>query len=313
MPNIKVAAVGLGRWGKNVLRVSASVKNADLMAVCDSDSKELSKLPSQYPSVKIFQDYSSLLALDELDAVLLATPAPMHFAMAMEALDRGKHVYVEKPMTLTVQEAERLVARAEETNRILMVGHLLEYHPAVIQLKDLLDRGELGEIRYLYSKRLNLGVVRADENSLWSLAPHDISVILFLMGIEPLSVSATGLASIQSTVEDVVFVSLMFPQNRMAQIHVSWLDPHKERKLVIVGSEKMAVFDDMHPSEKIRIYDKSAMIAWSHGNTIEAISVRHGDILIPVVSNGTINEIADSNAINMDIHMTTDIESLMTG
>ena len=188
-------------------------------------------------------------------------------------------------MTLTSSDAQILVDQANQLQRTLMVGHLLEYHAAVNQLKDLVDQGELGDIRYLYSKRLNLGVVRRDENSLWSLAPHDVSVILYLMGVEPESVSATGLASIQPSIEDVVFVSMMFPGNRMAQFHVSWLDPNKERKLVIVGSEKMVVFDDMHPSEKIRIYDKSATVKKSGVNTIEAISVRHGAIHIPVVSN----------------------------
>lgn len=281
--NLRIASVGLGGWGKNVVRVASQVKGAELAAICDSEAGKVGKFSSLFPSAKLYSKYDDILNASDIDAVLLATPVPTHFSLALQALESGKHVYVEKPMTLTVRDAEALIAKAEEKNRTLMVGHLLEYHSAVNQLKSLIDRGELGEIRYLYSQRLNLGVVRRDENALWSLAPHDISVILYLTGVEPELVSATGLASIQPDIEDVVFVSLMFPNKRMAQIHVSWLDPHKERNLVIVGSQKMAVFDDMHPSEKIRIYDKGASIEWSHANAIQAISVRHGEIVIPVV------------------------------
>lgn len=283
MDALRIACVGLGGWGKNVARVASQVRRANLAAICDADTEKLKKTAPFYPFSKSLMDYGEVLDSSEIDAVLLATPVPSHFALAMKALEAGKHVYVEKPMTLTVEEGEALVRKAEETGRILMAGHLLEYHPAVNQLKQLIEGGELGEIRYLYTQRLNLGVVRRDENALWSLAPHDISVILYLLGCEPETISATGLATLQPGVEDVVFVSLLFPNKRMAQIHVSWLDPNKERKLIVVGSQKMAVFDDMHPSEKIRIYDKGANIEWSKADVIEAISVRHGNIVIPVV------------------------------
>ena len=280
---VKIACVGLGGWGKNILRVSSQIPNADLKAICDTNSSVLQKFSPQYPNAKPYASYDNLLSEENLDAVLLATPAPQHFAMASAAIQAGKHVYVEKPMTLTAAEAETLVQQAEAAGRTLMVGHLLEYHPAVHYLKSLIESGELGDLLYLYSKRLNLGVVRNDENALWSLAPHDISVILYLLDCEPERVTASGQALLQPGIEDVVFVYLQFPQGRMAQIHVSWLDPHKERKLVVVGSKKMAVFDDMHPSEKIRVYDKSATVQWSNANSIEAISVRHGEIHIPVI------------------------------
>lgn len=283
MDKVKIACVGLGGWGKNILRVGSQIPAAELRGICDTNPAVLQKFSSQFPTSKTYPSYDDLLKDKEIDAILLATPAPQHFAMASAAIDAGKHVYVEKPMTLMVAEAESLVQQAEAAGRTLMVGHLLEYHPAVHYLKTLIDNGDLGDLLYLYSKRLNLGVVRRDENALWSLAPHDISVILYLLGCEPESVTASGQAMLQPGVEDVVFVYLQFSQGRMAQIHVSWLDPHKERKLVVVGSKKMAVFDDMHPSEKIRVYDKSATIQWSNANSIEAISVRHGEIQIPVV------------------------------
>ncbi|MFB3785825.1 MAG: Gfo/Idh/MocA family protein [bacterium] len=285
MDKVKIACVGLGGWGKNILRAGSQIPDAELRAICDTNSSVLHKFASQFPGVKTYTSYHDLLMEAGIDAVLLATPAPQHFGMASEALRAGKHVYVEKPMTLTVAEAETLVQQAETAVRTLMVGHLLEYHPAVHYLKSLIDKGDLGDLLYLYSKRLNLGVVRKEENALWSLAPHDISVILYLLGCEPERITASGQALLQPGIEDVVFVYLQFPQGRMAQIHVSWLDPHKERKLVVVGSKKMAVFDDMHPSEKIRVYDKSAIVQWSNANSIEAISVRHGEIQIPVIDN----------------------------
>ena len=282
--NLQLAAVGLGGWGKNIFRTCRAVKNANLTAFCDARDDVLKSFAAQCPTAQAVSNYADLLQMESVDAVLLATPAPMHCEMGMAALRAGKHVYIEKPMTLAVEDAEALVAEAARVKRILMVGHLLEYHSAIQQLKEMIDSGELGEILYVYSKRLNLGIVRRDENALWSLAPHDISSICYLLGVEPEQVVATGQAMLQPDIEDVVFVYLQFPGRLMAHIHVSWLDPHKERSLVVVGSQKMAVLDDMHPSEKIRVYDKSATVDWSEANVIEAISVRHGEIKIPIVS-----------------------------
>jgi predicted dehydrogenase len=199
-------------------------------------------------------------------------------------LEAGKDVYVEKPLTLEVAHAEELVRLARKHDRILMVGHLLLYHPAVRYLKGMVERGEMGDVYYIYSQRVNLGKVRRDENALWSFAPHDLSVILHLLDMEPLDVVARGSAFIQGTVEDVVFVDLRFPGGKLAHLHVSWLDPHKIRKFTVVGSQKMVVFDDMDASEKIRIYDKGVDRAGQVVSYGDALTVRSGDILIPKIS-----------------------------
>ncbi len=216
---------------------------------------------------------------------MIATSAKTHYELVKKALLHDKHVYVEKPFTLNVTEAEELVKLAEEKDKILMVGHLLEYHPAVEKLKELIDNGELGKIYYLYSQRVNLGKIRQDENALWSFAPHDISIILYLLGTEPVNISARGNAYLQDKIEDVVFMSLYFPGRVMAHFHLSWLDPHKIRKLTIVGSEKMAVFDDMESEEKVRIYDKG--VTRKNKDFVsydEFLTLRFGDIFIPHIT-----------------------------
>jgi predicted dehydrogenase len=201
-------------------------------------------------------EYDLLLADPAIDAIAIAAPAASHYRLAKKALLSGKHVYVEKPMCLSTADAADLVATAARQERILMVGHLLEYHPAVEFLKSWIDGGCLGDLRYLYSQRLNLGQVRHDENVLWSLAPHDIAVAHFLFGEQPDEVHAVGRGYLRSGIPDVVFLTLTYPDGKMAHIHVSWLDPHKTRRLTVVGSLQMAVFDDMEPAEKLRLYDK---------------------------------------------------------
>ena len=208
------------------------------------------------------------------------SPALQHYETAKLALESGKHVFVEKPMTTRVSEAEDLVEIAGRNGLTLMVGHLLVHHPAVDTLKSMINDGELGETYYLYSQRVNLGIVRTDENALWSLAPHDIAVILYLLDQDPDAVSARGESYLQRGIEDVVFVNLHFKDGKMAQLQVSWLDPHKIRKLTIVGSEKMVVFDDMESTEKIRIYDKAAERE-NYESYGEAITLRFGDVVIP--------------------------------
>jgi predicted dehydrogenase len=213
--------------------------------------------------------------------VALVTPAPTHHALARHALLAGKHVFVEKPMTLRADHAEELIELADHVGRKLMVGHLLEYHPAIELMKHELEAGSLGQSYYMYCQRLNLGVVRRDENAFWSLAPHDVSVVLYLFEQEPVSIEACGQDFLQAGIEDVVFASLRFADGRMAHIHVSWLDPCKTRSMVLVGSEKMLLFDDMQPTEKIRIFDKNAYPEFAGAGVPSAIHVRHGDILIP--------------------------------
>ena len=279
---IALAVVGCGYWGPNLVRNFAHVRHGTLAAICDLEEARLKQLQSICPTAEAVKDYEALLARPNLDAVVLATPAPQHFPMARAALEAGKHVYVEKPLCLDAAEARQLIAVAEARHLRLMVGHLLEYHPAVEYLRNLIRRGDLGEVHYLYSHRLNLGQVRTDENALWSLAPHDISVANLLFESQPHTVTATGQAFLRPGVQDVAFLTLFYPGGRLAHIHVSWLDPHKRRQLTVVGSQRMAVFDDMQASEKIRLYDKG--VSWddtSHPGPELGMRLRFGDIQIP--------------------------------
>jgi predicted dehydrogenase len=273
--------VGAGRWGRNLVRNFESADEAELLYICDSNQQTRAAMAAQYPRATVTGEYEDLLADDRVDGVVVSVDAPLHHRFAKVALEAGKHTYVEKPMTLRTEDSQDLVDLAAARGLKLMVGHLLEYHPAVAYLKRMVDAGEVGTPLYLYFQRVNLGVVRKDENAWWSLAPHDISVACHLFEAEPVSVSASGQAYLQRGVEDVVFANIKFADGRMAHIHVSWLDPHKIRKVTVVGSEKMVVFDDMEASEKIRIYDKGAEISGGVDNYAEAIALRLGDIVIP--------------------------------
>ncbi len=283
---IEVAVVGAGGWGKNLVRNYYQLPEANLRYICDLDAKKLENMRIQYPGVATTGSYDDVLADAELDAVVIATTGPTHYALAKRALEAGKDVYVEKPFVLEVGQAVELTELAERDKRILMVGHLLEYHPVVTRLKAMIEEGELGDVYYIYSQRLNLGTVREDENALWNFAPHDISTILYLLGKKPIDVSARGQDYLQRDVEDVVFLTLSFADETMAHIHVSWLDPHKVRKLTIVGSNKMAVFDDLEAAEKLRIYDKGAKLSQDYDTFAEYIALRFGDITIPHVKVG---------------------------
>lgn len=282
--DIGIAVVGTGDWGANLVRNFARMPGARLAALCDSDAARLAKSAAGVPGARPLARIEDVCAADDVQAAVVAASAVSHYPLAKQLLEAGKDVYVEKPLTLRVEHAEDLVRLARERGRILMVGHLLIYHPAVQYLKRLVDRGELGDLLYLYSQRVNLGKVRRDENALWSFAPHDLSVILHLLGEEPLDVVARGSAFLQGSVEDVVFADLRFPGGRMAHVHVSWLDPHKLRKFTVVGSQKMVVFDDMEASEKVRIYDKGVDRAGEVVSYGDALTVRSGDILIPKIS-----------------------------
>ncbi len=278
---VRVAVVGAGSWGKNLVRNFASSKGAVLAAICDKDDKRLHSFEGAYPHAKLCTDVSDVTGDDSIEAVVIATDAPLHFEHAKAALSAGKHVYVEKPMCQSVAEAEKLEQLAEGKGLKLMVGHLLLYHPAVDKLKSLIDSGDLGDIYYMYTQRLNLGVVRSNENAWWSLAPHDISVINYLFGAAPEKVSAQGQCYLQEGIEDVVFATLYFADGRLAQVHTSWLDPHKMRRMTIVGSSKMVTFDDMETAEKVRIYDKGATANLNYSSYGEAITLRQGDVHIP--------------------------------
>lgn len=279
---VRVGVVGYGYWGPNLVRNLDQLPSADLVAVCDASPANLERMHTAHPDVRGISDLDEMLGSCNLDAVVVATPAPTHAAVATRVLEAGLHCFVEKPLTLSSADADALVALAASKDRVLMTGHLMVYHAAVEWIRDYLASGELGEVLYVYSQRLNLGKVRADENSFWSLAPHDISVVLDLLGEVPNSVSASGAAYLREGVEDVVFATLHFPSGKMANIHVSWLDPHKVRRLTVVGTKKMLVFDDMEATEKIWIYDKGVAPkdALAYG---EDLTLRFGDIIAPYV------------------------------
>jgi len=280
---IKIAQIGAGNWGKNLLRNFYNLPQVEVTSVCEANEKILARLKTEYPDVDILTDVQQLYDRDDFDAVVIATPPENHFSIAKEFLKRGKHVFVEKPMVLDLADGEELTRVAKEQRRILMVGHILEYHPAFVTVKQMINNEELGDVYYIYTSRVNLGVIRKTENALWSFAPHDISIILMFMNQVPEKVVSTGQSFIQSGIEDVVFTTLHFPDGKMAHIHVSWLDPHKIRKVTVVGSKKMAVIDDMESSEKIRIYDKGVDFTGSYAAYGDYLSLRIGDILIPNV------------------------------
>jgi predicted dehydrogenase len=258
-------------------------KGAELVMVCDSCEAARARAAGIAPQARLGQDLADALAAADVDAVVLATPAKDHAEQARMVLNANKHVLVEKPIALDAADAHAVVSAAETHKRVLMVGHLMLFHPAVEKLKAMIDSGELGRIFYIYSVRVNLGRVRQDENALWSLAPHDVSMIEYLLGDEPDSVSARGGTYLQSRIEDVVFVNLRFRSGVTAQIQVSWLDPRKERRLTIVGSQKMVEFDDVHPVEKIRIYDKGVDRPPTFTEYAQYLSIRNGDIHIPQI------------------------------
>jgi predicted dehydrogenase len=253
---VRVGVVGLGYWGPNLARNFAAIPGCELAWLCDADEARRAKLAPSFPAARLTGELDDLLADEELDAVVLATPVPSHAELAVAVLEAGKHCFVEKPLALASADAERAVQAAERAGRILMVGHLLEYHPAVTRLKELVQSGELGPLYYLYGNRLNLGQLRADENALWSLGAHDVSVALHLIDEEPEECLAHGASFVRQGVQDVVFCYLRFPSGVVAHLHLSWLDPHKERRITVVGGQRMATFDDMLIEGKLTIYDK---------------------------------------------------------
>lgn len=281
---IKVGQIGIGAWGQNLLRNFFNLKDCSVKICCDKNKVALERVNSVYNErIKITDDYDVLLKDREIDAVIVATLPVTHAHFAIKALSRGKHVFVEKPLAMKLSDARKMIRVAKEKNKILMVGHLLLYHPAIRKLKTNIEDGLFGDIQYIYSTRVNLGQVRAEENALWSLTAHDISVAMHLLGKKPDQVQTTGKSYIRSHIQDVVFVNLNFNSNVIAHIHASWLDPHKMRKFTIVGSKKMAVFDDMESSEKIRIYDKGFDWQQNVGTYETFLTLREGDIHIPKI------------------------------
>ena len=274
---IRIGHAGLGYWGPNLARNFGSL--ADLRWLCDLSPDLLEAASKAHPQARTTADFEELLADPELDAVVIATPVVTHYELAKQALSAGKHVFVEKPQAQSSAEAEELAALAQEQGLVLMPGYLLLYHPALQRLKEVIDGGELGDVLYLYGNRQNLGQIRRDENALWSIGAQDLSMILHLVDEEPVEAWARGESFLRSGIEDVVFCYLRFPSGVIAHMHVSWLDPHKMRKLTVVGRDKMAVFDDMEPDRKLTVYDKGPV-----ERPASDWQVRVGDIHIPKLS-----------------------------
>jgi predicted dehydrogenase len=279
---VRVGVVGLGYWGPNLARNLAGIPGCQVDWLCDASEEARGALERSFPGSRTTDVLGDLLDDPQLDAVVIATPVPTHAELAIAAAQAGKHCFVEKPLATTAADAERAVAAAEAAGRTLMVGHLLEYHPAVTRLKDLIDGQELGDLFYVYGNRVNLGKLRADENALWSLGAHDVSVALHLIGEEPEECLAQGASYVREGVQDVVFCYLRFPSGVVAHLHLSWLDPHKERRMTVVGSRRMATFDDMQIEGKLTIYDKGFdEDARSWGEYI----ARSGDTFSPRIPN----------------------------
>jgi predicted dehydrogenase len=273
-----IGVAGLGYWGPNLARNFSEL--GALSWLCDLDPELRGTFAARYPSARVTDSFDELLAADDVRGVVIATPVPTHYALAKQALEAGKHVLVEKPPAMRAGEIDELVAIAEERELVLMPGHLLLYHPAVRKLKELIDGGELGEVLCVYGNRQNLGIVRTNENALWSLGVHDLSVILYLLDEEPEEAVAYGRDFLTEGVEDVVFCYLRFPSGKIAHMHLSWLDPHKMRKMTVVGREKMVVFDDMELERKVTVYEKSP---WKRAETYGEWQTRSGDIYIPKI------------------------------
>jgi predicted dehydrogenase len=274
----RVAVAGLGYWGPNLVRNFDEL--AELAWLVDLDPQLRERFGGRYPDARVTDDLDEVLDDDSIDAVVIATPVPTHFALAKRGLESGKHVMVEKPPATKAAEMDELVALAAERDRVLLPGHLLLYHPGVLKLKELIDAGELGEVLCVYGNRQNLGIVRTNENALWSLGVHDLSVILYLLDEDPEVATAQGRDFLTPGVEDVVFCYLRFPSGKIAHMHLSWLDPHKMRRMTVVGREKMVVFDDMELERKVTVYEKSP---WKRAETYGEWMTRSGDIYIPKI------------------------------
>ena len=279
---VRVGVVGLGYWGPNLARNFHGLPGCELTWICDDSAERLEQVGARLPGARRTTSLDELLAAEDLDAVAIATPVPTHAELARRVLAAGKHCFVEKPLAQSVEDAQAVVDAAAEAGRTLMVGHLLEYHPGLERLRELVEGGELGDVRYIYGNRLNLGKLRSEENALWSLGAHDVSVVLRLAGEEPDECHAFGESYMHPGVEDVVFCFMRFPSGLVAHLHLSWLDPHKERRFTVVGARRMATFDDMALEQKLTVYDKGFDQSFEgYGEYI----ARSGDVWSPQTSN----------------------------
>ncbi len=279
---MKIAVIGCGYWGPNLVRNFVQSNEVRELICCDLDQKRLGHMKKLYPSVEVLSDYKELLKMPDLDGVAIATPVKTHHPIAKEFLDQGKHVFIEKPLTHSYDTALELVKLAEEKQKVLMVGHTFEYTAAVNKVKDIIEGGELGKVLYISCVRVNLGLFQPDVNVVWDLAPHDISIIMYLLGETPVSVNSQGKAHFKVGIEDVATTTLNFRNGVVAFVHNSWLDPNKIRRTTVVGSRRMLVYDDIEPQEKIKIYDKGVEVPPYYDTYAEFhFSYRYGDIHSP--------------------------------
>ena len=284
MKPISIAVVGVGYWGPNLLRNFSRIPEADMNAGCDIDETKLQYAKSRFPQIKVTTNYRELFDDPSIDAVAISTPLATHFQLAKEALERGKHVLVEKPLAQTSKEAEELIKLASGKGKILMVGHTFEYSPPVNKIKELISSGEIGKIYYIDSSRVNLGLFRSDTSVIWDLAAHDVSILLYLLDAKPRSVLATGQGFIQNEIEDVAYLNIRFDNGTMANVHVSWLSPCKLRRITIVGDKKMIVYDDAEDMEKVKMYDRGvSLVKLEDIYKGFPIIYRTGDIHIPYI------------------------------
>jgi len=283
---IRLALIGCGEWGYNLFRNFMNIEEAHMVAVCDSSPVSTHKIITQYPHIKAYQSIDGLLSAERLDAAIIATPATTHESVALQCLHHNLNILIEKPMAMSVDGAQRIAALADSTKTTVMIGHTFLYNPAVRALKEYIENGTVGDMYYMYSRRLNLGRIRKDTNALWNFAPHDISIVLYLLNEMPLTVQSRGWAFLQNNIEDVVFTSLEFPGNKAVHIHASWLDPHKIREMIVVGSKKMIVYDDVSSEAKIKIYDKGAVskqVTTFNDFSEFQLASRNGDLIIPKI------------------------------
>ena len=280
---IRTGIVGLGYWGPNLVRCFTELENCKLTAVCDQNYDQLLRIKDRFPSVFPIESFDALLERDMVDAVVIATPTVSHYKLAKQALENDLHVFVEKPLAETPEQCRELIKIANERNRVLFVGHVFLHSAPMLQLRKIVEDGELGNINYISSRRLNLGPIRGDVGSLYDLAPHDISMMLYLLGQKPSTVACSGFDRIKPGIHDVCNLTMKFPDNRMGMIHVSWLDPKKERVLTVVGDKKMAVYDDLD-QEKIKIFDKGVEAPAQSSDFAEfQISYRYGGSYCPFI------------------------------
>jgi predicted dehydrogenase len=279
---IGIGVIGYGYWGPNLVRNFSEVPGSRVVAVSDTRSDRLAQVQHRYPAIKTTTDHRELLNDSSIDAILIATPVSTHFDLAMQALHAGKHVFVEKPMTLSVEQGERLIDYAESCQRKIMVDHTFLFTGAVRKIKELVDTEQLGQLYYYDSVRVNLGIFQHDVNVLWDLAAHDLSIMDYILGMQPSLVAATGIAHIPGQPKDIAYLTCMFDGNLIAHFHVNWLSPVKVRRTLIGGSRRMIVYDDVEPSEKVKIYDKGIAVTSGSESTYQLlVSYRAGDMSAP--------------------------------